>query len=147
MYVSVARLVGKTVLFLVPNSICSKHLTYWCSDVHKCYINARMNIPKGILLSQKYISTLRQSKASTKNSEKQVFLYNELGSPLILGSTIGCDQQNNNRDFGLFFIANATELAFKGDPGTVSGVSRTAGAFRCYCFAVFVWTREMGLVF
>ena len=32
---------------------------------------------------------------------------------------MGCDQQTNNRDCGLFSIANATELAFKEDPGTV----------------------------
>ena len=32
---------------------------------------------------------------------------------------MGCDQQNNTRDCGLFAIANATELAFKGEPGTV----------------------------
>ena len=44
---------------------------HWRSDVHKCYNNARMDIPKGILLSQKYISTLRQSKASTKNSDNR----------------------------------------------------------------------------
>ena len=44
---------------------------------------------------------------------------------------MGCDQQNNNRDCALFSIANATELAFKWGPGTVRGVSTTAGAFRC----------------
>ena len=54
---------------------------------------------------------------------------------------MGCDQQNNNRDCALFSISNATELAFKGGPGTVRGVSKTAGAFRCICFAVFVWTQ------
>ena len=32
---------------------------------------------------------------------------------------MGCDQQTNNRDCGLFSKANATELVFKGDPGTV----------------------------
>ena len=32
---------------------------------------------------------------------------------------MGCGQQNNARDRGLFSIENATELAFKGDPGTV----------------------------
>ena len=32
---------------------------------------------------------------------------------------IGCDQQTINRDCGLISIAKATELAFKGDPGTV----------------------------
>ena len=32
---------------------------------------------------------------------------------------MGCDQQNNARHCGLFAIANATELAFKGEPGTV----------------------------
>ena len=32
---------------------------------------------------------------------------------------MSCDQQNNNRDCALFSIANATELAFKGGPGTV----------------------------
>ena len=32
---------------------------------------------------------------------------------------MGCDQQTNNRDCGLFSIANVTELAFKGDPGTI----------------------------
>ena len=60
---------------------------------------------------------------------------------------MGCDQQNNNRDCALFSIANATELAFKGGPGTVRGVSATAGVFRCICFAVFVWTRIIGLVY
>ena len=38
---------------------------------------------------------------------------------------MGCDQQNNNRDGALFSIADATELAFKGGPGTVRGVSTT----------------------
>ena len=60
---------------------------------------------------------------------------------------MSCDQQNNNRDCALFSIANATELAFKGGPGTVRGVSTTTGAFRCICFAVFVWTRKIGLVY
>ena len=60
---------------------------------------------------------------------------------------MGCDQQNNNRDCALFSIAKATELAFKGGPGTVRGVSTTAGAFQCICFAVFVWTRIIGLVY
>ena len=60
---------------------------------------------------------------------------------------MGCDQQNTNRDCVLFSIANATELAFKGGPGTVWDVSNTAGAFRCICFAVFVWTRKIGLVY
>ena len=50
---------------------------------------------------------------------------------------MGCDQENNNRDCALFFIANAIELVFKGGPGTIMGVSTTAGAFRCVCFAVF----------
>ena len=59
---------------------------------------------------------------------------------------MGCDQQNNYRDCTLFSIANAIELAFKGGPGTVTGVSTTAGAFRCICFAVFVLTRKIGLV-
>ena len=58
---------------------------------------------------------------------------------------MGCDQQNNNRDCALFSIANATELAFNGGPGTVRGVSTTAGAFRCICFAVFAWARKIGL--
>ena len=56
---------------------------------------------------------------------------------------MGCDQQNNNRDCALFSVANATELAFKGGPGTVRGVSTTAGAFRCICFAVLVLTRKI----
>ena len=47
-------------------------------------------------------------------------------------STIGCDQQNNNRYCGLFSIANATELAFKGGPGTVSGVSTDRRCFPVY---------------
>ena len=59
---------------------------------------------------------------------------------------MGCDQQNNNTDCTLFSIANAIELAFKGGSGTVRGVSTTAGAFRRKCFAVFVWTRKIGLV-
>ena len=44
---------------------------------------------------------------------------------------MGCDQQNSNRDCALFSIKNATELAFAGGPGTVRGVSTTAGALRC----------------
>ena len=56
---------------------------------------------------------------------------------------MGCDQQNNNRDCTLFSIANAIELSFKGGPDTERGVSTTAGAFRCICFAVFVWTRTI----
>ena len=47
-------------------------------------------------------------------------------------STIGCDQQNNNRDCGLFSIAYATELAFKGDPGTVRDVSADRRCFPLY---------------
>ena len=39
---------------------------------------------------------------------------------------MGCDQQNNNRDCALFSIENATELAYKGGPGTVRGVPTTA---------------------
>ena len=46
--------------------------------------------------------------------------------------TIGCDQQNNNRDCGLFFIANASELALKEDPGTVRCVSRDRQCFQVY---------------
>ena len=52
---------------------------------------------------------------------------------------MSCDQQNNNRDCALFSKANANELAFDGYPGTVRGVSTTAGGTRCICFAVFVW--------
>ena len=59
---------------------------------------------------------------------------------------MGCDQQNNSRDCALFSIANAPELAFEGGPGTVRGVSTTADAFRSICYAVFVWTRKIGLV-
>ena len=51
---------------------------------------------------------------------------------------MGCDQQNNNRDCAQYSIANTTELAFDGGPGTVRVVSTTADAFRCLCFAVFV---------
>ena len=58
-----------------------------------------------------------------------------------------CDQQNNKRDCALFSIANATGFAFKGGPGTVRCISTTAGAFRCIYFAVFVWTRKIGLVY
>ena len=60
---------------------------------------------------------------------------------------MGCDQQDNNRDCALFLKANATELAFKGGPGTVWAVSTSAGAFRCICFTVFVWTRKIELVY
>ena len=111
--------------------------------------------PKEILLSQKYISTLRQSKASTKNSKHVFFKMNSsLGSFLLhyngglkTVSTIGCDQQINKRDYGLFSIAYATELAFKGDPvmeGIFHGQPVLSGV---YCVAVFVWTRQIGLVF
>ena len=60
---------------------------------------------------------------------------------------MGCEQQNNNRDCALFSIANATALTFKGGPATVRGVSTTACAFWCICFAVFVCTRKIGLVY
>ena len=46
--------------------------------------------------------------------------------------TIGCDQQNNNKDCGPFSIANATELAFKGNPGTGRGVSTDRRCFPVY---------------
>ena len=49
-----------------------------------------------------------------------------------------CDQQNNNRDCGLFSIANATELAFKGDPCTVRGDSTD-----CRCFPVYIALRYL----
>ena len=60
---------------------------------------------------------------------------------------MSCNQQNNNRDCAIFSIANATELGFEGGPGTVRGVFTTTRAFRCICFAVFVWTRKIGLVY
>ena len=47
-------------------------------------------------------------------------------------STIGCDQQDTNRDCDLFYIANANVLAFKGDPDTVSGVSTDHRCFLVY---------------
>ena len=63
-------------------------------------------------------------------------------------STIGCYQQNNNRDYILFSFANATELAFlRGSwysKGCFHGPPMLSGV---YCFVVFVWTREIGLVF
>ena len=46
---------------------------------------------------------------------------------------MGSDQQNNNRDCALFFIANATELASKRGPGTVRGVPKN-----CRCFPVYM---------
>ena len=49
-----------------------------------------------------------------------------------------CDQQNNNRDCGLFSTANATELAFKRDPGTVRGDSTD-----CRCFPVYIALRYL----
>ena len=58
--------------------------------------------------------------------------FSHVAAHIILGSTIGCDQQNNNIGCGLFSIANATELAFKGDPGTVSGVSTDRRCFLVY---------------
>ena len=42
------------------------------------------------------------------------------------------DQQNNNRDCGLFSIANALGLAFEGDPGTVRDVSTDRRCFPVY---------------
>ena len=44
---------------------------------------------------------------------------------------MGCDQQNNNRDCGLFSIANAAELALKGVLVQYRMFPRTAGAFQC----------------
>ena len=62
----------RTVLFPVPNSICSNHLTTMKPNIGAPMVtNATMQewtCRKEILLSQKYISTLRQGKASTKNS-------------------------------------------------------------------------------
>ena len=49
-----------------------------------------------------------------------------------------CDQQNNDRDCGLFSTATATELAFKGDPGTVSGDSTD-----CRWFPVYIALRYL----
>ena len=46
--------------------------------------------------------------------------------------TIRCDQQNNDKDCGLIFIANATELAFMGYPGTVKVVSTDRRCFPVY---------------
>ena len=95
---------------------------------------------KEILLSQKYSSTLRQSSASTR-IQKTGILENEkftwfLSFTLYWGrksvSTIGCDKQNNNRDRSLVSIAKTTELAFKGDPGTVKGVSMDRRFFPVY---------------
>ena len=65
-----------TVLFLVPNSICSKYLTTMKPNtgalmVTKAIIMQERTCRKEILLSQKYMSILRQSKASTKNSENR----------------------------------------------------------------------------
>ena len=45
---------------------------------------------------------------------------------------MGCDQQNNDKDCGLFSIANATQFAFKWDPGTVKGVSTDRRCFPVY---------------
>ena len=42
------------------------------------------------------------------------------------------DQQKNNRDCGLFSIANATDLAFKWDPRTVRDVSTDHRCFPDY---------------
>ena len=49
-----------------------------------------------------------------------------------------CDQQNKNRDCGLFAIATTTELAFKEDPGTVRGDSTD-----CRCFPVYIALRYL----
>ena len=46
-------------------------------------------------------------------------------------SIIGCDQHNITRDCGLFSITNVTDLALKGDPGTLRVVTRAANAFQC----------------
>ena len=93
-----------------------------------------MNIPKGNPVVTKIYFYLETEQGINKEFRKQVFfiMNSSLGSPIILGSTIGRDQQNNKRDFGLFSIANATELAFKGDPGTVSGVSTDRRCFPVY---------------
>ena len=48
------------------------------------------------------------------------------------------DQQNNNRDWGLFPIANATDLAFNGGPSTVRGVSMDRR-----CFPVYIALRDL----
>ena len=123
---------------------------------------------KEILLSQKYTFTLetgqgRQPKNSNNSSSLKwtVHLVPFFYITLVMEEcplAIGCDQQNNNKDCGPFSIANATELAFKGNPGIGRGVSTDRlcrkGCFHgppvlsgVYCFAVFVWTRETGLVF
>ena len=101
---------------------------HWRSDGGKWHNNARVDMPKGNPVVTKEISTLRQSNASTRNffemnSSLVIFLLLTLYLEWKSVSTIGCDQQNNNRDCGPFSIANATVLAFKGDPGTVRGVS------------------------
>ena len=76
---------------------------------------------------------LINNKTTTKNSENRnsslgSFLFQCIGDERV-SVPFGCDQQNNNIDCSLCSIASATELAFKGNPGTVSGVSTDR---RCY---------------
>ena len=66
----------RTVLFPAPNSICSDLLISMKSNNGALMVTNAITVQewtcrKETLLSQKYVSTLRQSKASTKNSENR----------------------------------------------------------------------------
>ena len=119
----------------------------WRSDGHRCFNNARMDTPKGNPVVAKIYFYLETEQGINKEFRKHVFfkMNSSLGSFLLhyngglkTVSTIGWDQQINNRDYGLFSIAYATELAFKGDPvmeGIFHGQPVLSGV---YCVAVFV---------
>ena len=70
------------------------------------------------------------------NSSLGFFLLHYIGGERT--SVPYCDQQNNNRDLGLFPIANATDLAFNGGPSTVRGVSMDRR-----CFPVYIALRDL----
>ena len=75
-----------TVLFPVPNYICSFHLTAMKRfDGHKCCDNARMDMPKGNSVVTKIYFYLETEQGINKEFRKRVFfkMNNSLGSFLL----------------------------------------------------------------
>ena len=106
-----------------------------------------MNMPKGnpVASTHKICFYLETEHGINKEFRKQVFKMNSsLGSFLShyiwdeRASVPFSSKKNNNRDCGIFSIANAPELAFKGDPGTARCVST-----ECRCFPVYIALRYL----
>ena len=108
------------------------------SDRHKCYNNARTSIQKGNPIVTKISLYLETEQGINREFRKQVFfkMNSSLGSFLLHcngdeKASVPLALINKTiieTALYFFFIANATELAFKGGPGAVGDVFMTAGA-------------------